>query len=293
MGLCQQPSKQQSTTAFPKNQEAAGESSPDLDLTLRAPTAIFESACVQLFALSPGKPQPKPETMRKLSALFLLLSPVVLFAQNRNLFVNVQLHRDFHREIFTSTIEVLELDRLGTTFLFSDFDYDSAGETGSYFEVARNLAVWKPKRFTANLSVQYNDGVLSFDALGDKNIPRTILGGIALSHILIGPAYFELQGLARQEFGAKLGFQFTGVWSVAIPKTPVTFQGYVDWFNHYYHDQPTVVQAEPQLLVRSHQWAIGTELEISRNFRGAYTKKQGFSYETWDTHPTIFLRVDF
>jgi hypothetical protein len=231
--------------------------------------------------------------MRKLSVLFLLLSPVVLFAQNKNVFMNVQFHRDFHREAFTSTVEILELDRRGSTFFFTDFDYYSEGETGSYFEVSRNFAVLRAKPFVTNFSLQYNDGVLNIDALGGKQIPRTFLYGVALSNILIGPAYFELQGLVRQEFGANLGFQFTGVWSVPIPKTPVTFQGYVDWFNHNYRDQPTVVQAEPQLLVRSHQLAIGTEWEISRNFTGAYTRKQGFSYETWYTHPTLFVRVDF
>lgn len=233
----------------------------------------------------------KTGNMKKL--FLLLFLPGSLLAQNKNLFVNLQIHRDFHREAFTSTIEIFELDKLGTTFFFTDYDFYSTGQTASYFEVARNFAVLRSKPFTTNLSVQFNDGVLNIDGLIGKQIPRTLLYGVALSNILIGPAYFELQGLARQEFGADIGFQFTGVWSVPIPKTPVVFQGYLDWFNHNYHDQPTVVQAEPQLLVRHGQWAIGGELEISRNFSGAITKKQGFSYEIWYTHPTVFLRVDF
>ena len=224
--------------------------------------------------------------------LFLLFLTTALFAQDRNLFVNVQLHRDFHREAFTSTLEILEIDRLGTTFFFTDYDFYTAGQTGSYFEVARNLAVWRAKPMVFNLSAQFNDGVLNIDALTGKQIPRTLLGGIALSNISIGKAYIELQGLARQEFGADPGWQFTGVWSVPLANSRVQFLGYVDWFNHNYLDQPTVLLAEPQLLVRLGQWAVGTELEISRNFSGAYTEKQGFAYEKWYTHPTIFLRVD-
>ena len=225
--------------------------------------------------------------------LFLLLMPASLLAQDKNLFVNAQLHRDFHRECFTSTIEILELDRRGTTFFFTDYDYYSTGETGSYFEVSRNFAMWRPRTFTTNLSLQYNDGVLNFDALAGKQIPRTVLYGVAFSNILVGHAYFELQGLIRQEFGADLGFQFTGVWNYAIPRTPLVFQGYVDWFNNYYHDQPTVVQSEPQLFVRHGQWAIGSDVEISRNCSGAFTTRHGFKYETWYTHPTMFVRVEF
>ena len=227
-----------------------------------------------------------------LKSLILLFLPAVLFAQDRNLFVNAQLHRDFHRESFTSTIEVFEIDRLGTTFFFTDFDFYEAGQTGSYFEIARNLGVWRTKPAVINLTAQFNDGVLNIDALAGKQIPRTILGGITFSNITVGQAYFELQGLARQEFGAELGWQFTGVWSVPLVKSKVQFLGYVDWFNHNYLDQPSVLLAEPQLLVRFGQWALGSELEISRNFSGAYSEKQGFTYETWYTHPTVFVRVD-
>jgi hypothetical protein len=217
---------------------------------------------------------------------------MVVFAQNKNVFVNLQLHRDFDREAFTSTIEIFELDKLGTTFFFTDYDYYSTGQTASYFEIARNFAMLRLKPTTVNASVQYNDGVLDVDGKLGKQIPRAVLGGIALSNILWGPSYFELQGLARQEFGAEIGWQFTGIWSVPVVGTPLQFLGYIDWFNHRYHDQPTVVQTEPQLLVRSGPWAVGTEWEISRNFTGARTKRDGFSYDKWYVHPTVFVRVD-
>ncbi len=228
-----------------------------------------------------------------MKTLFLLLFlPAALLAQTKNVFVNLQLHRDFDREAFTSTLEFFELDKLGTTFFFTDYDYYSTGQTGSYFEIARNFSLIKLKPSIINLAVQYNDGVLDIDGKFGKQIPRTVLGGVAVSNLIWGPAYFEVQGLARQEFGAKLGWQFTGVWSVPIPKTPLQFLGYIDWFNHYYHDQFTVVQTEPQLLLRSGQWAVGSEVEISRNLSAAYTKQDGFSYKKWYVHPTVFVRVD-
>ena len=229
--------------------------------------------------------------MKKL--LILLLLPAILWAQDKRVFVNAQLHHDFDREAFTSTIEIFELDKLGTTFFFTDYDFYSTGQAASYFEVARNFAVWRLKPTTINASIQYNDGVLDVDRVFGKQIPRTALLGVAFSNITLGPAYFELQGLARQEFGADLGWQFTGVWSVPIKRTPLQFLGYVDWFNHNYHDQPSVFQMEPQLIVKSGQWAVGSELEISRNLPAARTKKDGFSYEKWYTHPTVFVRVDF
>ena len=225
-----------------------------------------------------------------LSALAAL--PALVLAQPKDVFVNAQFHRDFDREAFTSTIEILQLDRFGSTFFFTDYDFYSTGQTGSYFEIARNHAVLRTKPLVANITVQYNDGVLDFDALWGKQIPRTLLYGIALSHLMIGPAYFELQGLVRQEFGAAAGIQFTGVWSWPIPRTPLTFQGYVDWFQHHYRNQPPVVLAEPQLLFRQRKWALGTELEISRNYTGAYTESDGFELRKWYAHPTIFLRVD-
>jgi hypothetical protein len=233
--------------------------------------------------------------MRKL--LFALFLPGVLLAQDKNLFVNLQLHRDFHREIFTSTIEIFEQDRYGTTFFFTDNDFGGKGEQGSYFEISRNLAVYRARRGTLNGSLQFNDGVLAGDGIAAdgtqiKQIPRTVLGGLTFSDIRYGAASIELQALVRQEFAADLGWQLTGVWFYPIPRSRFEFLGYVDWNSNATNNQPTSVQAEPQLQYRYRNYAVGTELEISRNFTGAYTEKNGFAYRTWYSHPTLFLRVD-
>lgn len=224
---------------------------------------------------------------------FLFALPSLLLAQERSLWTNLQLHHDFHREIFTSTIEVFEQDKFGTTFFFTDFDYGSTGQEASYFEIARNHAVLAMGKAKWNVSLQYNDGVLPSDAELGKGIPRILLYGVALSDVKIGPAILELQVLARQEFAADLGWQLTAVWFCPLPGTPVEFLGYVDWNTNKTGDHPESVQAEPQVQIRLSRLAIGSELEISRNFPGAFTEKHGFNYLAWYTHPTVFLRVDF
>jgi hypothetical protein len=232
--------------------------------------------------------------MKKL--LLILLFPLLLSAQTPaapTISSDAQLHWDFHREQFLSTIEIFETDRWGTVFFFTDFHYGSAGQTDAYFEITRDEAVWRLRGVTWNLSLQYNDGVQPTDAATGKAIPRTVLLGIAANDLHWGKATFELQALARQEFAAELGWQLTAVWFWPIPKTPLEFLGYVDWNTNETNDQPISVQTQPQLQARFGRFAIGSEWEFSRNFTGAFTKKHGFAYHTWYAHPTAFLRVDF
>ena len=228
---------------------------------------------------------------------WLLLLPGLLLAQEKSLFVNLQLHRDLHRELFTSTVELFELDRFGTTFCFSDNDFGHAGAQGSYLEIARNHALLRRSWGVLSASLQFNDGVLAGDGMAAdgtpiKQIPRTWLAGASLAEVKWGAATFEAQALWRQEFAAGAGWQLTGVWFYPLPRG-FEFLGYVDWNSNATNDQPTSVQAEPQLQYRRGQWAVGSELEVSRNFTGAFTTAQGFSYRTWYTHPTLYLRVDF
>jgi hypothetical protein len=223
--------------------------------------------------------------------LALLLLPAALWAQAPTASLNVQLHWDFDRQITTSTVETFECDQWGSTFFFTDFDFDSAGQTGSYFEIARNLRLLRLGKAAGNLSLQYNDGVLSGDAGSGKGIPRTWLAGFALSDLTLGSAFFEVQALGRKEFGADPGWQLTGVWDWPITGSPLEFLGYVDWWSM--SGGRTGVQTEPQLQVRRNRLAAGSEVEISRNFSGAWTPRHGFQFDQWYVHPTIFLRVYF
>ncbi len=228
----------------------------------------------------------------KTCVVLFILAPLVAFCQSPTLFANLQLHQDFHREVLTATTEIYSTDRLGWLFFFADFDHDSPGATLNYYEVARYFKIYSLTKFTANATIQYNDGVMSGDVPGLKNIPRAWLGGVALSDFPLGKSSLGLEALARKEFARDLDWQFTAVWFVPIIENRLEFQGVVDWNSHNETGEPNTIQAEPQLQVRRGRLALGSELELSRNFPGAYTEKQGFVYNEWYTHPTIFVRLD-
>lgn len=229
--------------------------------------------------------------MKKLLLLFVCVS--IVFADEPSISINGQLHRDFDREIYTSTIEILGCDNWGSTYFFTDFDFDSAGQTVSYFELSRNLLMQRTKLGGLNLSLQFNDGVAAFDNVaGQKSIPRTWLAGPALSDLKLGPVTCELQVLYRQELASDPGWQITAVWFWPVMKTPLEFLGYFDWNSNEYGHNPTSFQAEPQIQYRYEHVALGSEIEISRNFQGAFTKDDGFEFRKWYVHPTLFLRYD-
>ncbi len=207
-------------------------------------------------------------------------------------YVNGQLHRDFDREAFTSTVEIWSGDKLGSSFLFADFDFAATGQTQSYFEVSRHFRIARTQWGHFNVTLQYNDGVTPADGFGSKTIPRTLLGGVALTELKLGATLLEVQALLRQEFAADLGWQLTAVWFTPIKRTPFEFLGYVDWNSNEYGDQPVSIQAEPQFQYRWKQVAVGAECEISRNFAGAYTEADGYETGKWYVHPTVFIRYD-
>lgn len=221
--------------------------------------------------------------------LCILAMATVAWGGEKNLFVNTQLHWDFNREITTSTLELFAIDRLGNTFFFADFDFDETGQHGSYFEIARNFRMAKFSKGNLNLSVQYNDGVLEAPV---KIIPGTFLYGVAFDNLRLGSALLEFQALARKEFAASLSWQMTFVWMASF-KPWLGFNGYVDVNSDRQHDGRTRIQSEPQLKFLWHQWAIGSEVEVSRNFMPAETESHPFEEDKWFAHPTIFLQYNF
>jgi len=225
----------------------------------------------------------------RIAFLIILAATTLALAEEKNLFLNAQLHRDFDREITTTTLELFHMDKLGTTFFFTDFDFDEVGQHGSYFEVARNFRVIRSSGGNLNLSVQYNDGTLD---LPEKVIPGAFLYGLAFDNLHVGPARLEFQTLARKEFAASLSWQLTLVW--LAPLQPyLTFCGYVDVNGDQRHGGRTRVQSEPQLKFLWQQWAIGSEVEVSRNFLPAALEGQRLKENKWYAHPTIFLQYNF
>jgi hypothetical protein len=221
--------------------------------------------------------------------IVLLATAAFASAQQKNLYLNAQLHWDFDREINTTTLELFHLDKLGTTFFFTDFDFDEVGQHGSYFEIARNFKVVPSSRGNLNLSVQYNDGTLE---LPEKVIPGAFLYGFAFDNLHVGPARLEFQTLARKEFATDLSWQLTLVWFA--PMQPwLLFNGYVDVNGDQKYGGRTRVQSEPQLRFLWQPWSIGSEVEVSRNFLPAGTSQHPFEKDKWFAHPTVFVQYDF
>jgi hypothetical protein len=229
--------------------------------------------------------------MKKALLCILILAGVAQSA-DKNVFLDLQLHYDFDRQINTSTLEFFQIDKLGNTFFFADFDFDDVGQHGAYFEITRNFLVIPTEKGNANLSVQYNDGVDKTVETYDKIVPSTFLYGIAFDNLRLGSAKFEFQTLVRKESAARTSWQLTFVW-IALLQPWLGFTGYVDVNGDQTHGGRTRVQSEPQLKFLWNQWTFGSELEVSRNFLPAGTEWQPFEKDKWFAHPTIFLQYNF
>src|SRR6187551_647287 len=95
----------------------------------------------------------------KLLFLALLLS---CFAKAQE----VQLHYDFlpDREYTTFTFEFFRPDKLGSTFFFTDFDFNRKdGANLAYFEIARKFNIKNKAIEGLNFHIEYNDGFLMTD----------------------------------------------------------------------------------------------------------------------------------
>ena len=224
----------------------------------------------------------------KWTVFCLLAGASVAWGAENNVFLNAQVHWDFDRELTTSTLEFYHMDRLGNTFFFADFDFDEAGQHGAYFEIARNFRVVPTTRGNVNLSIQYNDGVAEAP---EKLIPGVFLYGIAFDNLRAGSASLELQTLVRKEFAACASWQLTLVWLVPV-RPWLAFNGYVDINGDQQNGGRTRIQTEPQLKFLWRQWAVGTELEISRNFIPGDLDPP-FDKDVWSAHPTVFVQFNF
>src|SRR6188508_1013487 len=89
--------------------------------------------------------------------LFTLLFSVFANAQE------LQLNYDFlpERDYLTFTFEIFKPDKLGSTFLFTDFNFDRKDAANlAYLEVARKFNIKNKFIEGLNFHVEYNDGLL-------------------------------------------------------------------------------------------------------------------------------------
>ena len=231
--------------------------------------------------------------LRRITIGFLLISHTSLPGQ-----FNLQHHYDIGRRIFTSTAEFFFVDNLGSTFGFTDINYDSyhyskQGATDMYYEVAR---YFKTPWINGNLSatLQYNDGVIFFPESDTTLFPAVHsawLGGLSY-YFPFKELTLSADVLARYEDGdRRLGYQLTFVWYYPFAKR-FSVTGFFDVWNSQ-KDGTIIILSEPQVLYTSGKFAMGVEVEVSRNFPAAWTRKQEFKENKLFFIPTLFIKYTF
>lgn len=218
------------------------------------------------------------------STLALVATTVAAPAQN------VQLHYDLGHSLYndlgnrpsvTTTVEMFKPDTWGSTYLFTDIDYQRDGVAGAYWEIAREFNVTKNKQWAFH--VEYNGGLNSDeDTWNATRFQHAVLAGGAWNwHSADFSRTFSVQALWKyyfknRHYGARPfnGFQLTEVWGIQFAKGFCTFSGFCDiWYDPSANGKWIVI-SEPQFwwnLNKFKGWekinlSVGTEWELSNNF---------------------------
>ena len=218
------------------------------------------------------------------STLALVATTVAASAQN------VQLHYDLGHSLYndlgnrpsvTTTVEMFKLDTWGSTYLFTDIDYQRDGVAGAYWEIAREFNVTKNKQWAFH--VEYNGGLNSDeDTWNATRFQHAVLAGGAWNwHSADFSRTFSVQALWKyyfknRHYGARPfnGFQLTEVWGIQFAKGFCTFSGFCDLWYDPSANGKWIVISEPQFwwnLNKFKGWekinlSVGTEWELSNNF---------------------------
>lgn len=208
---------------------------------------------------------------------------------------NLQLHYDSRgwidgadasSNIMTGTFEFLKNDRLGSTFMFVDFDFhfnsDAIGLI--YAEISRSFRIGK---CPIQPHIEYNGGILK-----GMTIPNAYLAGGAYE-LPVG-AFFLKTYLAyklNQFHSVSHDAQWTAVWDGTLLDGRLTISGFLDvWTQNKDHEKggggkQFVLLTEPQFwynVVRN-KFAVGTEVEMSTNFYSNVFK----------CYPTLAVKYNF
>lgn len=215
----------------------------------------------------------------------LLLALMLLFAST-TFAQNVQLHYDFDRGSFTSTIEMFKPDEWGNTFFFVDFDYGGkeGGVNLAYMEFARELKFWD---VPVSAHVEYNGGLLTtayreetFDYQGFQ-INSAFLAGPSYSYNASDFSYgITLMALYKYitltPTDKPHNYQLTAIWYWNMFGNKLTFSGFADFWKEDHNvtsdgenweNSGYIFLSEPQLWYNATQhFSLGGEVEISNSF---------------------------
>lgn len=218
------------------------------------------------------------------STLALVATTVAASAQNMQLHYDLghSLYNDLgNRPSVTTTVEMFKPDTWGSTYLFTDIDYQRDGVAGAYWEIAREFNVTKNKQWAFH--VEYNGGLNSDeDTWNATRFQHAVLAGGAWNwHSADFSRTFSVQALWKyyfknRHYGARPfnGFQLTEVWGIQFAKDFCTFSGFCDLWYDPSANGKWIVISEPQFwwnLNKFKGWekinlSVGTEWELSNNF---------------------------
>lgn len=205
---------------------------------------------------------------------------------------NVQLHYDLGRSLYndlserqsvTTTIELFKPDRWGSTYFFTDLDYESDGVMGAYWEISREFNLSANKQWAAH--VEYDGGVstgrMDNSYYGNRFQQAALLGGAWNWHSADFSRTFSLQAMykyyfknAHKDMRAFNSFQATAVWGINFAKGLCTFSGFADlWYDKSVRGN-YIFLSEPQFWVNLDKlkgWddvhlSLGSEVELSNKF---------------------------
>ena len=233
--------------------------------------------------------------------LFLLAAAAISMTASAQ--VNIQLHYDFGRNIYsneeadrqkvTATLEQFKADDWGSWYYFFDVDLTSKTTRSIYTEISREINLGKNLPLAAH--VEYDGGLWHAPAIGNGSYQQAGLAGIAYNgHNADFSKTWSVQALYKQFFKSYEGthsyasFQLTGVWGLNFLDNKMTFSGFIDfWRGEKANNHGClVILSEPQLWynVNKH-FSVGTEVEFSNNFIVNY-----YNDKTFFVNPTLGVK---
>ena len=201
---------------------------------------------------------------------------------------NIQEMYDFNRGHFTTTLEMFQADKWGSTFFFTDIYHpsDATGPTDYYTEIARGINLWQNTKLAPlSLHVEWNGG---------RGVGYTVNNAwlFGVEYFLHNADYsntftFELMYKAIEGATDNIPVQFTFVWGMKnlCGVKGLVFSGFLDvwgekntWVNEDLSTEDTklVILSEPQLWYNVGQHFgcenlfVGGEVELAYNFSGGW-----------------------
>lgn len=234
--------------------------------------------------------------MRKLFLFLCWTSAVLVQSQN------IQLHYDLRgavdrdcindfgetineRTYLTATFEWNQRDRLGDTYMFTDFDFSGKGcNIGLiYAEICRKFNLGK---LPVQALIEFNGGVGT-----GFSIENAYLAGASYSH-MFGKNFFNtyLAYKLNNFHRVSHDVQWTVVWNVPLFNDKLTFDGFLDVWTQNKNKltaaggKKVILLTEPQLWYNIvPKFAVGTEIEMTYNF----------VKEAFKVYPTVAIKYTF